>query len=162
MPFFVTLFLQFHKPFKYIIGNRAETWILQCKFFSFYKNIFICIRETPAIRWAVIINTAEIISTKKRTGFCIHHKISFCIHTQIFFNEITFSHFQQFADTFNIRGFKPWRIIFTAIGTLQAVYFFKSFFMQIRQSLQHFIFISPLKKLFILFLVICRFFLPVL
>ena len=105
------------------------------------------------------INSVDCCS--KRAGFCFRYIISIFIHLQVFAFEIAFFLTKVFADTLYIGGCKPRWIIFAAIGTLQAINFFKGLFIQIGQLLQHFIFIGPVQKFFILFLPLPWFLLPV-
>ncbi len=82
----------------------------------------------------------------------IRHKIALFIHLQIRFNKHTFFQAEMLRDPLHIRCFEPWRVAFTAIGTLQTIHFLKRFFMKIRELLQYLVLIRLFQELAIDFL----------
>jgi len=83
-----------------------------------------------------------------------YYVVTIIIEAQVSSYQVTFFYFQAFSYAFYIGLLKAGGIIFTAVGTFQAVDLCKRLLMQLRQHAQHFVAVAFLQQALIGLLVL--------
>ncbi len=152
----IFLFADGEQLLHHIVRCGANNGVFQAQRYPFQKDVLICVRIPSTVAWTVVVYIAGIIFSQKGTGGCFCYIVAVLVHFQVAIYQVAFLHTQHFCYTLDIRLLKTGRMIFTAIGTIQAIYLAKRLLMQIGQRPEHFVLVALLKQLLVhLLMVFC-------
>jgi hypothetical protein len=150
--------------FKDVEDGRTDGAIFVCDLWAFEEVVAIGVWIVAAVAGSYIVDAAIVVGSQEGAGREFHHIIFVAVYTEVSIYEISFFHSQVFGDPADIRSFEAGADRFAAVTALQAVDLFERFFMQLRQQLFYPFSTAGLqfcKELFVFFLFIAGFLLPV-